>query len=82
MLYQSETNPRPLDGTEKQLLSLVIVLLLGLTALLGGFVWSLSTDHMQHIEVMAADISTLQTKLDKHIHAHSGVADPGKLSVP
>jgi hypothetical protein len=72
---------------EQQLMSLIIVVLLGVSAALGGMVWSLTTDYSRHMAVIASDVAALQVKLNAHIRAHqppgiADAADPGKAGMP
>lgn len=63
-------------------MALVIVVLLGVTSVLGGLVWSLTTDFSSHIMVIANDVNTLRLKLNAHIEHHTAEADDGKAAVP
>ena len=68
-------------SVEYRAMALVIVVLLGVTSILGGLVWSLTTDFSSHISVIAQDVNTLRLKLNAHIENHTGAPD-GKAAVP
>jgi hypothetical protein len=75
------------SNSEQQLMSLIIVLLLGVSAILGGVLWTTTTDYSRHMEVIADDVAALQVKLNAHIRAHqppgmADAADSGKDRIP
>lgn len=69
------------SGPERAL-SAVIVVLMGVSALLGWLVWNLTTGMTSHIEVLAGDVNSLRLKMNSHIEHHASVNPECKADDP